>query len=277
LRLYKKFRQQRRSFHKQRQVMRQAGEFLQQEWELLAVKYQLILHLGLDRACEILVPTQAGEAVHHWLALRIRLAHMGLKVIIRLGQTQMMPGAQCLCHRAFARAGRAANPVDLRNVDVCHLRQFYLHSRQFAYSIRTSYTLVIESRRKMMAEKSNAQKLLIKEGYRVLFLHPPANNSALLGELPADVEVMKGMGTPVDLALAYIVDRKELEKHLAELKAVVKPGGLLWIAYYKGTSKTKTDINRDSINAYAQSFGLQGVAMISMDDDWSALRLKPLA
>jgi hypothetical protein len=36
----------------------------------------------------------------------------------------------------------------------------------------------------------------------------------------------------------------------------------------------KTDINRDTINAYAASLGLQGVAMISIDDDWSALRLK---
>jgi len=36
----------------------------------------------------------------------------------------------------------------------------------------------------------------------------------------------------------------------------------------------KTDINRDTINAYAGSLGLQGVAMISIDDDWSALRLK---
>ena len=46
------------------------------------------------------------------------------------------------------------------------------------------------------------------------------------------------------------------------------------ITYHKGTSKTKTDINRDSINTYAQTIGLVGVAMISIDDDWSALRLK---
>jgi hypothetical protein len=36
----------------------------------------------------------------------------------------------------------------------------------------------------------------------------------------------------------------------------------------------KTDIHRDTINAYAQTLGLQGVAMISINDDWSALRLK---
>jgi hypothetical protein len=34
------------------------------------------------------------------------------------------------------------------------------------------------------------------------------------------------------------------------------------------------DINRDSIAAYAATIGLQAVAMISVDEDWSALRLK---
>jgi hypothetical protein len=48
------------------------------------------------------------------------------------------------------------------------------------------------------------------------------------------------------------------------------------VTYNKGTSKHKTDINRDSINAYAHSIGMEGVAMISLDEDWSALRLKIL-
>jgi hypothetical protein len=49
---------------------------------------------------------------------------------------------------------------------------------------------------------------------------------------------------------------------------------MLWVTYHKGTSKVKTDINRDTINAYAHSIGWEGVAMISIDDDWSAMRLK---
>lgn len=125
-----------------------------------------------------------------------------------------------------------------------------------------------------MPEKTNAQKLLIKEGYRVLFIHPPQNNAALLGEFPPRVELVSKPESPVDFILAYLVDRKELEKHLAELKQLMNPNGLLWVAYYKGTSKTHTDINRDTINAYAHTLGLEGVAMISLDADWSALRLK---
>jgi hypothetical protein len=61
-----------------------------------------------------------------------------------------------------------------------------------------------------------------------------------------------------------------------ELKKFLKPEGLLWVTYHKGTSKIKTDINRDSIAEYALSLGLKPVAMISVDEDWSALRLKIL-
>jgi hypothetical protein len=125
-----------------------------------------------------------------------------------------------------------------------------------------------------MAEKTNAQKLFIKAGYRVMFLHPPENNAALLGELPPGVSLAAPSESGVDLILAYLVDRKELEKHLADLKTRLKPNGLLWVAYYKGTSRNKTDIHRDSINAYAKTLGLEGVFMVSLDEDWSALRLK---
>ena len=37
-----------------------------------------------------------------------------------------------------------------------------------------------------------------------------------------------------------------------------------------------TDITRDSIFAWAKEHGVTGVAMVSMDSDWSAVRLKRL-
>ena len=68
--------------------------------------------------------------------------------------------------------------------------------------------------------------------------------------------------------------RKDLEEQLPRLKPLLAPKGLLWVTYHKGTSKQKSDINRDSIAAYALTIGLQAVAMIAVDEDWSALRLK---
>lgn len=123
-----------------------------------------------------------------------------------------------------------------------------------------------------MSDKTVAEKLHIKAGKSVTFFNPPENNEELLGGLDQDISISEG--DPADILLAYIEDREQLERNLLALKASIKDDGALWIAYHKGTSEVDTDINRDSIAKYARENGLKGVAMISINDNWSALRLK---
>ncbi len=125
-----------------------------------------------------------------------------------------------------------------------------------------------------MSDKSISQKLLIKPGYKVLLINSPAGYQSSLGELPSKAVISTQSSEPVDLVQVFVSSKAELEAHLNQIKPLLKPGGLLWVTYPKGTSKTKVDINRDSIREYAQSIGLQAVAMISIDDTWSGLRLK---
>jgi hypothetical protein len=125
-----------------------------------------------------------------------------------------------------------------------------------------------------VSEKTVAEKLLIKAGYRVMIVDPPSGYMSGLAKLPEKVTLLDQKATNADLVQLFVTSRKELETKLLGLKPVLKPNGLLWVTYPKGTSKAGADINRDSINAYAQSIGLQGVAMVSVDDTWSALRLK---
>jgi hypothetical protein len=127
-----------------------------------------------------------------------------------------------------------------------------------------------------VSEKSIAQKLLIKPGRQVLFVNPPEGYPELIGPLPEGVTVLADAGAPVDLIQVFVKNRAELEEQLPRLKGLLKPGGLLWVTYYKGTARVKTDIHRDTINAYAHTLGLEGIAMISVDEDWSALRLKQM-
>lgn len=127
-----------------------------------------------------------------------------------------------------------------------------------------------------MPEKSVAQKLLIKPGQRVLLVKAPKGYLATLGTLPADAKIVKSAAKPADVVQLFVANRAELEAQLPKVKAAVAPGGSLWVSYFKGTSKTKTDINRDTIHAFARTIALEGVAMISIDDDWSAMRFKLL-
>ena len=125
-----------------------------------------------------------------------------------------------------------------------------------------------------MSEKSVAEKILIKAGYTVLLLNEPPEYRQALGSLPLSVTVITRPAGKSDLVQLFVSSRQDLEAKLGGLKAALKPNGLLWVTYPKGTSKLKADINRDVIREYAQTVGLEAVSLVSVDDTWSALRLK---
>jgi len=127
-----------------------------------------------------------------------------------------------------------------------------------------------------MSDKTIAQKLFIKPGNTILLVNPPEGYLDRMGDLPDGTILRNVSSEPVEVIQVFVADRAELERQLPRLKELMKPKGMLWVTYHKGTSKVKTDIHRDTINAYAHSIGLQGVAMISIDDDWAALRLKKI-
>jgi hypothetical protein len=127
-----------------------------------------------------------------------------------------------------------------------------------------------------MTEKTASQKLLIKGSHSVLLLTPPPDYESILGKIPGSTVWIDRKSEKPDVIVAFLENRKALETRLLQLKSLMKPKSLLWLCYYKGTSKIKTDINRDTINSFCIENGLRGIAMISINDDWSALRLKPI-
>jgi hypothetical protein len=127
-----------------------------------------------------------------------------------------------------------------------------------------------------MSEKSVAQKLHIRNNFTVLLINEPKGYRDILGELPQDITVLIEPKGQADLIQVFLISREELAAQLARLKPAVKPNGLLWVTYPKGTSEIKADINRDIIWKYADSIGLKAVAMVSIDQTWSAMRLKAI-
>jgi hypothetical protein len=125
-----------------------------------------------------------------------------------------------------------------------------------------------------LSNKTISEKLFIKPGKTVLLVNAPAGYARQLGKLPAGAILCEGTAPSADIIQVFVGSEAELREHLSQLKKILNPGGALWVTYHKGTSKTKTDINRDSIAAYANTIGMEGVAIMSVDDDWSALRLK---
>jgi len=127
-----------------------------------------------------------------------------------------------------------------------------------------------------MPGKNVSQKLLIKDGYKVLLIDPPKGYlTARRGEFPG-AKISESKKGEADLIQVVVASDAELKKKVPGLKERLKPKGLLWATYPKGASKLKSDIHRDTIREYAETIGLEAVSIVAVDEDWSALRLKPV-
>lgn len=125
-----------------------------------------------------------------------------------------------------------------------------------------------------MSDRSIAQKLFLKPGYKFLLVNPPEGYISQIGKLPEGTILLSDSSCLVDAIQVFVSNRSELETQLPKFKEILVPKGMLWVTYPKGTSKAKTDINRDTIYAYARTIGLDGAGLFSVDEDWSAMRFK---
>lgn len=95
---------------------------------------------------------------------------------------------------------------------------------------------------------------------------------AKLGSLPIENE----LDGKFDFVHLFVQNKDEVDLLGPKAVEAVKPEGVLWISYPKGSSKIKTDINRDKGWDSIKAMGFVGVSMISIDETWSAMRFRPV-
>ena len=122
-----------------------------------------------------------------------------------------------------------------------------------------------------MSDKPVAERLQVKGNRRL----------AVVGASAALEKTVGAGNARADLAAAEVVllfapDRASLEKGLPKILKAMLPTAILWVAYPKLSSKLAGDLSRDTIHGLAPKHGLDTVSQIAIDDDWSALRLKPV-
>lgn len=124
-----------------------------------------------------------------------------------------------------------------------------------------------------MTEKTIVDKLYVKNATAIAVMNAEPGNAGLTDLLPPEKLVADG---PADLILLFARSQAELESRLPVAKARLAPRGALWVAYVKGRSTQRGDLHRDTIRTFAGTIGLDSVAMIAIDEHWSALRLKAI-
>lgn len=124
-----------------------------------------------------------------------------------------------------------------------------------------------------MSDKTICEKLLLKPGRSLCLLNEPAGFPNSLGSLPSFARFAETLEA-ADIAILFVRNLAELVKQLECTIARVHEGEILWIAYPKKSGKIPSDLDRDHLNLYLNTKGWQGSALIALDDDWAAMRVK---
>ncbi len=121
-----------------------------------------------------------------------------------------------------------------------------------------------------------AKKLHIKEGQKVLIKNVPDELKNIISEIPGqrntnDFENIHA----AEVGLLFVQNQAELKELLQMFLQGLRSSYILWLAYPKKSGSVTTDISRDAGWEHAKAMGLEPVSIISLSDDWSALRMRP--
>ena len=120
-------------------------------------------------------------------------------------------------------------------------------------------------------------KLQLKPGQTLALLHTPAGLMDSLGPQLAPATLTEGTPGATDAALVFVTQRADVISDAKAAIALVRPGGLLWVAYPKGGSAVPTDLNRDKLWEAMMPTGWRPVRQVAIDATWSGLRFRPAA
>jgi hypothetical protein len=98
----------------------------------------------------------------------------------------------------------------------------------------------------------------------------------MLGEVPDEIRIVQSPKGKFDFVHLFVKVRKELDQFIDRVLQAVEYDTLLWTSYPKGTSRVKTDLNRDKLWESLKEKGIRPVTQVSIDNVWSAMRFRPL-
>ena len=111
------------------------------------------------------------------------------------------------------------------------------------------------------------KKLKAKSGFAAAAFFAPM-------DYPKDPEMSWDKDCQADFVHLFVESQEQFKERFAQAVKAHKSGGLFWISYPKSKGKQKFDINRDSLWGLLLQHGFHPVAQVSLNDDWSAVRVK---
>ena len=118
------------------------------------------------------------------------------------------------------------------------------------------------------------KKLGIKSGMSCALYHTFKELTDLISPFPDDVTVNYSFfEEQYDIILWCVNDIEELEGEVHQLMKRIKKSGMIWVMWYKKSSKKQRTVNEDVIRATVLPLGLVDVKVCAVDQDWSGLKI----
>ena len=73
----------------------------------------------------------------------------------------------------------------------------------------------------------------------------------------------------------FVRTRAELNAKLRPTVAAMSPMSAIWVFFRKGSREAGLDMNRDTVWAAADRLDLRPLGLVSVNESWSAFRLRP--
>ena len=112
------------------------------------------------------------------------------------------------------------------------------------------------------------KKLKVKPGMSARVFRAPM-------EYPSNPELACPAEDSVDFVHLFVDSQTAFAESFENAAQAAKADALFWLSYPKSSGKKRYDINRDSLWDLVLPRGWHPVAQVSLDDDWSAIRLRP--
>lgn len=116
------------------------------------------------------------------------------------------------------------------------------------------------------SKKSLVQKLGIRDGFSSVVLNPPT------GYVKGLTITSSPLFNHHDFIQFFTSSKSELEKEFPKLQKAIKPAGMVWISWPKGSSKVPTDLNENGVRDIGLKNGMVDVKVAAIDEIWSGLK-----
>ena len=119
-------------------------------------------------------------------------------------------------------------------------------------------------------------KMNLKDQTEILVLNaPPSFEPALAGLRGVTVHRRAGDVKTVGFSLAFVTTPAEVDATARTVTKKVQGDAVVWFAYPKASSKKYTStLSRDHSWDALGKAGFEGVRMVAIDEDWTAVRFR---